>query len=58
MEVVDMNETEWKIDYNGWIITVMATSYNQAKYRAWKDFNKEFGSIKFIDFAIKARLWQ
>ena len=53
-----MNETEWKIDYNGWIITVMATSYNQAKYRAWKDFNKEFGSIKFIDFAIKARLWQ
>jgi len=52
-----MPESEWKIDYNGWIITVIANSYKQAKYRAWKDFSRKFGSIRFIDFAREARLW-
>ena len=52
-----MPESEWKIYYNGWIITVIANSYKQAKYRAWKNFSREFGSIRFIDFARAARLW-
>jgi hypothetical protein len=47
-------ETEWKIDYNGWIITVRACNYRQAKYRAWMKFKYEFGT-SFRDFVYSAR---
>jgi hypothetical protein len=49
-------ETEWQIDFNGWIIKTMANGYPQAKYRAWKQFNNVFGSITFRDFVVNARI--
>jgi hypothetical protein len=52
--MVALPETEWKIDFAGWILTVMAHSYRQAKYRAWQKFTKEF-DISFRDFVYSAR---
>lgn len=49
------NETLWEIDFNGWILKVMAKNYGQAKYRAWKMFNERF-SATFRDFVVGARI--
>lgn len=48
-------ETEWQIDYNGWIMTVPAKNYRQAKYRAWIKFCERF-ECSFRDFVYSARL--
>lgn len=47
-------ETGWKINYNGWIISVRAMTYGKAKYQAWLKFKDEFGT-SLRDFVYDAR---
>jgi len=50
----NLPEIGWEINYNGWIISVRATTYRKAKYQAWLKFKDEFGtSLK--DFVYSAR---
>jgi hypothetical protein len=51
-------ETEWAIDFHGWIIKVMAANFRQAKYRAWKKWNEgPYSDVSFRDFVYEARQW-
>lgn len=37
-----MEEKNYTVEYDGWLINVVASSIKQARHRAWLKFNEEY----------------
>lgn len=49
-------ERHYVIDFHGWQIKVVATSYSQARYRALLKWREEYPQTRFLDFIPYARV--